>query len=751
MQTKPTALHHNVNSTMTTVIWPMGAPCCCGALRGTVALRRRVEEIVLLTCALWHDGARQAERLLAELAELERTAARQGARIARLQEEASAVAEVIGSGARQIEDLIARQDEACAREIEALGHELAPFRAPHFQASLRERRLRQRAAREARRRGELLLRQARGNATEWLDFATMAAVEGLRAACSEVIQTAEATAAQLHVEVAPAAAEVLAAIESFKGAAVREEKCQVQHLGWLRANLPKPVAVKKRCANRDLYTAWAGCDQGWSGVTFEKCMSLCATNALPRGCHGVPPDATCAFAVWFSSSGLCHLAKACVLEDSHPDAEVWAAGGQLAAQAECPWAGARGGWWHGGRPLASAEVLNVSDPSACREACCIDHPGCEAFTWWRASGACHLHQSVRGATWIQDLECTSDVKLSKLADLPAQPFADVRPMFALTEPVGDECPINLAHRGFDGHLGGAFSFMCTVRMDHRNAWSRIFDFSVAPDTQSISAGSVDDSLDLHFTVYRAWSRLSTVVVPDFFELGKETTVLFAVSGAGRLSVFRDGLLVGREDGHTPRWTFRPHLIVGGQSGGHHNYTGQGFRGTIRGIRVWAQEVTWPSRGAAGSLLAISRLDDEHYCAVVRAERVGIDQVAVEYRSVGGASAHGVELPTNSTLSWEGGLAQVYSSADAGGSEPWEGLPAGHAAGVLTFSGVPLAGVLTFEYGCVGYPPVRVAVARDSAPERGAASTSDPAGDSEGEAAGAAAPAEVTQAMVPSPA
>jgi hypothetical protein len=155
-----------------------------------------------------------------------------------------------------------------------------------------------------------------------------------------------------------------------------------------------------------------------------------------------------------------------------------------------------------------------------------------------------------------------------------------------------ETPANLALAAPNNavRMGGAFSFMCTLRMDGIGSWSRVFDFSLYADEDSITAGAVGLTGDLHFTIFRGKKPFG-VRVANFFELGKEVTMLCTVSPSGHMRVFRDGALLGENDeGLAPLRQDRPRMIVGG----HYLHTSQAFHGSLRDVKVWNQEVTWPA-------------------------------------------------------------------------------------------------------------------------------------------------------------
>jgi len=137
-------------------------------------------------------------------------------------------------------------------------------------------------------------------------------------------------------------------------------------------------------------------------------------------------------------------------------------------------------------------------------------------------------------------------------------------------------------------MGGAFSFMCTLRMDGIGIWSRVFDFSLTADEDSITAGAIGLTNDLHFTVFRGKTPFSAVV-GNFFELGKEVTMLCTVSSSGHMRVFKDGALVGENtEGMAPLKQDRPRMITGG----HYLYADQSFHGSLRDVKFWNQEVAW---------------------------------------------------------------------------------------------------------------------------------------------------------------
>jgi hypothetical protein len=172
-----------------------------------------------------------------------------------------------------------------------------------------------------------------------------------------------------------------------------------------------------------------------------------------------------------------------------------------------------------------------------------------------------------------------------------------------------ETPINLATSAPDNavRMGGAFSFMCTLRMDGIGSWSRVFDFSLTADEDSITAGAIGLTDDLHFTVFRGKKPIS-VVVKNFFVLGEDMTLLCTVSPSGHMKVFKDGALVGEnEEGMAPLRQDRPRMFVGG----HYLYPDQAFRGSVRDVRLWNQEVAWPTlENAKASLVLVEETDED---------------------------------------------------------------------------------------------------------------------------------------------
>merc|ERR1719333_1277131 len=123
-------------------------------------------------------------------------------------------------------------------------------------------------------------------------------------------------------------------------------------------------------------------------------------------------------------------------------------------------------------------------------------------------------------------------------------FASVKPLVEHTAVITGEAPVNLALAAPNNavRMGGAFSFMCTLRMDGIGSWSRVFDFSLTADEDSITAGAIGLTNDLHFTVFRGMKPFSAVA-HNFFELGKEVTALFTVSPSGHMRIFKDDALV----------------------------------------------------------------------------------------------------------------------------------------------------------------------------------------------------------------
>jgi len=53
------------------------------------------------------------------------------------------------------------------------------------------------------------------------------------------------------------------------------------------------------------------------------------------------------------------------------------------------------------------------------------------------------------------------------------------------------------------------------------------------------------------------------------------------------------------EGLAPLMIDRPHMIVGG----HFHYRSQVFRGYLKDVKVWDQEVSWPKQAAPEQLAA----------------------------------------------------------------------------------------------------------------------------------------------------
>ncbi|CAK0822069.1 unnamed protein product [Prorocentrum cordatum] len=173
------------------------------------------------------------------------------------------------------------------------------------------------------------------------------------------------------------------------------------------------------------------------------------------------------------------------------------------------------------------------------------------------------------------------------------PFDNVKPLIEHVPEFTGATPVNLASEA-DVCLGGPFSFMCILKTQSIDHWSRIFDFSLSADEDSITAGAIEQTEHLHFTIFHGKKPIS-VRVDNFFELEKEITLLSTASATGHMKVFKDGVLVGENrEGLAPPRVHRPRLIVGG----HFQHRSQAFHGSIRSVRVWDQEVSWPAPSPA---------------------------------------------------------------------------------------------------------------------------------------------------------
>ena len=91
-------------------------------------------------------------------------------------------------------------------------------------------------------------------------------------------------------------------------------------------------------------------------------------------------------------------------------------------------------------------------------------------------------------------------------------FACTKPLLEHSAALTGERPVNLALAAPNNavRMGGACSFMCALRMDGIGSWSRVFDFSLTADEDSITAGAVGLTGDLHFTVFRGRKPFSAV-------------------------------------------------------------------------------------------------------------------------------------------------------------------------------------------------------------------------------------------------
>mmetsp|Transcript_84949 Transcript_84949/g.240587 ORF Transcript_84949/g.240587 Transcript_84949/m.240587 type:complete len:254 (-) Transcript_84949:612-1373(-) len=201
----------------------------------------------------------------------------------------------------------------------------------------------------------------------------------------------------------------------------------------------------------------------------------------------------------------------------------------------------------------------------------------------------------------------STLEVVASSEVSTAPLSFAEPLVEHSDSFTGETPINLSPH-FPCLLGGDFSFMCTARMDGVGPWSRIFDFSLEADEDSITAGAIELTQDFHFTIFRGKKPIS-VRVDGLFKLGEEFTVLCTVSAAGHMKVFKDGVLVGEKtDGMAPLHVNRPRMIVGG----HYLFNDQYFRGSLKDVKVWNQEVAWEAQSALRVFVhAFGKVFSEH--------------------------------------------------------------------------------------------------------------------------------------------
>ncbi|CAK0813441.1 unnamed protein product [Prorocentrum cordatum] len=68
-------------------------------------------------------------------------------------------------------------------------------------------------------------------------------------------------------------------------------------------------------------------------------------------------------------------------------------------------------------------------------------------------------------------------------------------------------------------------------------------------------------------------------------------MLCTASPSGHMRVFKDGALVGENaEGMAPLRQDRPRMILGG----HYLYADQEFNGSLSDVKLWNQEVAWPT-------------------------------------------------------------------------------------------------------------------------------------------------------------
>jgi len=191
-------------------------------------------------------------------------------------------------------------------------------------------------------------------------------------------------------------------------------------------------------------------------------------------------------------------------------------------------------------------------------------------------------------SWTNDFVEDEDTTKVEEIDEP-KPYYDVEPLLEVAGPFNEDSPGDLGSSGLTTPFGGAFSLMVTAMLDEVNPWSRVFDFCVAPDLEHIGAGMVDEGRGIHFTINQADNK-TTVFVDDFFRIGQEITALFTVSSKGHMKLYVDGVLVGEnETGQAPHYLKRPYMNIAN----HHLHEGQGFRGYLKDLKLWSEEVSWP--------------------------------------------------------------------------------------------------------------------------------------------------------------
>mmetsp|Transcript_11555 Transcript_11555/g.21891 ORF Transcript_11555/g.21891 Transcript_11555/m.21891 type:complete len:564 (+) Transcript_11555:23-1714(+) len=149
--------------------------------------------------------------------------------------------------------------------------------------------------------------------------------------------------------------------------------------------------------------------------------------------------------------------------------------------------------------------------------------------------------------------------------------------------------INLRQTGFNGDLGPDFAFSATLQFGKPVDTSFIFDFcdDGRQDAIFVEVGGPEKIGYLGFGC--VGDQRHCLPVEDCWQPEDQAhTFLFTISAVGMYNVYKDGQLLARSYGPTPRCCPRRHLYVGRSAVSC--VTKHCFRGRIQKIKVWDQEV-----------------------------------------------------------------------------------------------------------------------------------------------------------------
>jgi len=147
------------------------------------------------------------------------------------------------------------------------------------------------------------------------------------------------------------------------------------------------------------YTAGVGGCNGWPGLTKDACVQKCVNNESPNPATCPAPEGGCRYAVWYASTGWCHLAGAggCDMADNEAGVvvDIGTSGavleyeGAMCAQAyTATGAGGCNGWSPVSKDTCAQKCADNESPSD--SLCPTPAGGCRYGVWYASTGWCHL-------------------------------------------------------------------------------------------------------------------------------------------------------------------------------------------------------------------------------------------------------------------------------------------------------------------------------------------------------------------------